>query len=144
MTTPSYTRETGEKLQPSDADRLAQLSSAEQDCVLSREERDEIKVLGRREAARAIAEGFYHIAGIDHATETAFHDLRTGLALANSDSVDTRVLGYVVALQSLIRAPDALATALRLLRDELLATAPQLDHALRVFARDLEARHGEA
>ncbi len=122
-----------------DQERLQDLYAREQDRELSPAELQETKALGRREAARAIAEGFYHVAGMDHATERAFRDLAAGLRIANGDGTDTRVLGYVVALQSLLNAPDALVAALRLLRDELLATAPELEHALRVFARDLEA-----
>jgi hypothetical protein len=129
---------------PSDADRLQELRDREGERDLSAEELTEYKRLGHREAARMIIEGFYHIAGGDRATEEAFEDLWTAVTLIRSDIEGNHTIGYIIALSCLQRHPAALARAVRVLRDKLRASAPTLDHALRVFAKDMEADDGAA
>ncbi len=106
------------------------LYSAEQDAVLSKEERDEVKVLAPREAARKLIEAVYHAAGSTIELERALEGVSKGLVLANSADAGRRMLGYVVGLQALLAAPEAVHAAVRVIHDELLATDPELRSAL--------------
>ena len=87
----------------------------------------------RRAAARKLMEGICYSMGADLEIEEPLNGVLTGLSLVEDGDEEQEVLGYLVALQAMLNAPEALTAAIRLLYRDVLDTAPMLKAGLDVL-----------
>jgi hypothetical protein len=114
-----------------DAERLqAMLNYELQGHELSKAELAEARLLAPRVAAQQLAEAVAQAMRGELAIEMPLRGVWHGLSIADSSDPATRILGYAVALRTLLAAPELLPAVVKHLYDELLETAPTIDMAL--------------
>ncbi|CAA9381177.1 MAG: hypothetical protein AVDCRST_MAG93-9183 [uncultured Chloroflexia bacterium] len=68
--------------------------------------------------------------GTDVKLGRALEGVQRGLSLTVTDDDTRRFVGYVVGLQALLAAPDAVIDAIRVLYDQVLELDPDVGHIL--------------